>query len=63
MQSKVVNILVRFNQRSFIQAVRQTLVVLFPVTLIGAMAQLVVKSCLDANGFFIISLGLVIGCP
>lgn len=52
MQSKVVNMLVRFNQHSFIQAVRQTLVVLFPVTLIGALAQLVVKSCLDANGFF-----------
>ena len=41
MQSKVVNMLVRFNQHSFIQAVRQTLVVLFPVTLIGALAQLV----------------------
>lgn len=52
MQSKVVKILVRFNERSFIQAVRQTLVVLFPVALIGALAQLVVKSCLDANGFF-----------
>lgn len=52
MQSKVVNMLVRFNRHSFIQAVRQTLVVLFPITLIGALAQLVVKSCLNANGFF-----------
>ena len=58
MQSKVVNVLVRFNQWSFIQAVRQTLVALFPVALIGALAQLIVKSFLNANGFFYNILGI-----
>lgn len=52
MQSKIVNALVRFDQWSFVQVVRQTLMALFPVTLIGTLARLVVKSFLDANGFF-----------
>ena len=58
MQSKVVNSFVRFNRWSFIQVVRQTLVVLFPVTLLGSLARLVVKSFLDPNGFFYNILGI-----
>ena len=58
MQSKVVNSFVRFNRWPFIQVVRQTLVVLFPVTLLGSLARLVVKSFLDPNGFFYNILGI-----
>ncbi|MGN1279540.1 MAG: PTS transporter subunit EIIC [Limosilactobacillus sp.] len=58
MQAKIVNILVRFNRWSFIQSVRHTLMALFPVTLIGSLARLVVKSFLDANGFFYNILGV-----
>ena len=63
MQSKVVNSFVRFNRWPFIQVVRQTLVVLFPVTLLGSLARLVVKSFLDPNGFFYNILGIGVWLP
>lgn len=49
---KLIDGLVWLNRRSFIQVIRQTLIAMFPLALVGSLACLVEKSLLNVNGFF-----------
>lgn len=51
-QTRLIDGLVWLNRRSFIWAVRQTLIAIFPLALVGSLACLVEKSLLNVNGFF-----------
>lgn len=52
MNKRIFNILVWFDRRPFIQIVRKTLVMLFPIALLGSFARLILRSFLRPNGFF-----------
>lgn len=63
MQEKLLNALIRFNQRPFIQVVRHTLLMLFPISLIGSIARMILRSCLEDDGFFYNILMLDVWAP
>lgn len=48
---KIVAWAVRFNQYSFVQVLRETLIMLFPVALVGSIVWIISDNLLSTNGF------------
>lgn len=50
-KDKLVNLVVRFNERSFIQILQQTMLILFPVAVVGSFAWIISDNLLSTGGF------------
>lgn len=50
-EDKLVNRIDRFNQHAFIQVLQQTMIILFPVALIGSFTWVISDNLLASNGF------------
>jgi PTS system cellobiose-specific IIC component len=50
-KQKLVAWAVRFNQHSFVQILRETLIMLFPVALVGSIVWIISANLLSPNGF------------
>lgn len=50
-KDKLVNLVVRFNERSFIKILQQTMIILFPVAVVGSFAWIISDNLLSTCGF------------
>lgn len=50
-KQKLVTWVVRFNQHAFVQILRETLIMLFPVALVGSIVWIIGDNLLAPNGF------------
>ena len=48
---KLIKWAMRFNRLSFVQIFRETMIMLFPVALIGTIVWIISDNLLDPNGF------------
>lgn len=51
MQARITNKVLALYRLSFMRIVRQTLIVIFPLVLIGTVAKMLLKTCFEQDGF------------
>ena len=51
-ENKIVDLLVKYKQLTFIKILQQTMIALFPITLIGSYCWGITSSLLTTNSFF-----------